>query len=124
VRRVPVARLDDLAPGTMLMVQVDGTGGYVLRRADEVEHARVERVRVRPSRERRSDERPRLGLDAERLQAPHCGLEQHAAVGAAGGVEPLRIVQRASHHERLLDDLVDGELACSARVYGHVVSPW
>ena len=24
-RRVPVARLDDLAPGTMLMVQVDGT---------------------------------------------------------------------------------------------------
>ena len=25
VRRVPVARLDDLAPGTMLMVQVDGT---------------------------------------------------------------------------------------------------
>lgn len=26
VRRVPVARLDDLAPGTMLMVQVDGTG--------------------------------------------------------------------------------------------------
>ena len=25
VRRVPVARLDDVAPGTMLMVQVDGT---------------------------------------------------------------------------------------------------
>ena len=25
MRRVPVARLDDLAPGTMLMVQVDGT---------------------------------------------------------------------------------------------------
>ena len=25
VRRVPVARLDDLAPGTMKMVQVDGT---------------------------------------------------------------------------------------------------
>ena len=25
VRRIPVARLDDLAPGTMLMVQVDGT---------------------------------------------------------------------------------------------------
>ena len=25
VRRVPVARLDDLTPGTMLMVQVDGT---------------------------------------------------------------------------------------------------
>jgi nitrite reductase/ring-hydroxylating ferredoxin subunit len=25
VRRVPVARLNDLAPGTMLMVQVDGT---------------------------------------------------------------------------------------------------
>jgi nitrite reductase/ring-hydroxylating ferredoxin subunit len=25
VRRVPVAGLDDLAPGTMLMVQVDGT---------------------------------------------------------------------------------------------------
>ena len=25
LRRVPVARLDDLAPGTMLMVQVDGT---------------------------------------------------------------------------------------------------
>jgi 3-phenylpropionate/trans-cinnamate dioxygenase ferredoxin subunit len=25
VRRVPVAHLDDLAPGTMLMVQVDGT---------------------------------------------------------------------------------------------------
>ncbi len=24
-RRVPVARLDDVAPGTMLMVQVDGT---------------------------------------------------------------------------------------------------
>jgi 3-phenylpropionate/trans-cinnamate dioxygenase ferredoxin subunit len=26
VRRVPVARLDDIAPGTMQMVQVDGTG--------------------------------------------------------------------------------------------------
>lgn len=25
MRRVPVARLDDVAPGTMLMVQVDGT---------------------------------------------------------------------------------------------------
>jgi len=25
VRRVPVARLDEIAPGTMLMVQVDGT---------------------------------------------------------------------------------------------------
>ena len=25
VRRVPVARLNDLAPGTMLMIQVDGT---------------------------------------------------------------------------------------------------
>ena len=25
VRRVPVARLDEVAPGTMLMVQVDGT---------------------------------------------------------------------------------------------------
>jgi nitrite reductase/ring-hydroxylating ferredoxin subunit len=36
VRRVPVARLDDLAPGTMLMVQVDGTDILLINLNGEV----------------------------------------------------------------------------------------